>query len=124
MRTESLPIPRLPAGCAITTITPANSANAATSSASDSAKPWARNTTIHVVTGGRNNLNYGHVCGTCRYGDDPKTSVLDPSNRAHDVDNLYVVDGSFFPSSGGTNPSLTIAANAMRVAELVHQRLT
>ena len=66
---------------------------------------------------GRNNINFGHVCGTVRFGDDPATSVLDATNRAHDVDNLYVVDASFFPSSGGTNPSLTIAANALRVAE-------
>jgi choline dehydrogenase-like flavoprotein len=66
---------------------------------------------------GRNNINYGHVCGTCKSGDDPATSVLDSTNRAHDLDNLYVVDASFFPSSGGTNPSLTIAANALRVAE-------
>ena len=63
---------------------------------------------------GENNVNYGHVCGTCRFGDDPATSVLDPDNRAHGVDNLYVVDASFFPTSGGTNPSLTIAANALR----------
>ena len=46
-----------------------------------------------------NNSNLGHVCGTCRFGTDPKTSVLDPQNRAHEVDNLYVVDASFFPSS-------------------------
>lgn len=58
----------------------------------------------------------GHVCGTCRFGVDPKTSVLDPWNRAHGVSNLYVVDASFFPTSGGTNPGLTIAANALRVA--------
>ena len=57
-----------------------------------------------------------HACGTCRFGDDPKTSVLDADNRAHGLDNLYVVDGSFMPSSGGTNPGLTIAANALRVA--------
>ena len=69
------------------------------------------------VLSGRNNINYGHVCGTCKFGDDPQTSVLDSNNRAHDLDNLYVVDGSFFPSSGGTNPSLTIAANALRVAD-------
>ncbi|WP_164021067.1 FAD-dependent oxidoreductase [Pyxidicoccus trucidator] len=68
-------------------------------------------------------LNLGHVCGTCRFGTSPETSVLDPSNRAHDVDNLYVVDASFFPSSGGINPSLTIAANALRVADLLHARL-
>lgn len=78
---------------------------------------------VRVVTGGANNINYGHVCGTCRYGDDPENSVLDRNNRAHDLDNLYVVDASFFPSSGGTNPSLTIAANALRVAEIVHQQL-
>lgn len=59
----------------------------------------------------------GHACGTCRFGDDPRTSVLDRHNRAHALDNLYVVDGSFFPSSGGINPALTIAANAIRVGE-------
>lgn len=63
-----------------------------------------------------------HCCGTCRFGADPKTSVLDPGNRAHGLDNLYVVDGSFFPSSGGINPSLTIAANALRVANLLKER--
>ena len=78
---------------------------------------------VTVVTGGRNNLNYGHVCGTCRFGDDPGTSVLDSSNRAHDVDNLYVADASFFPSSGGTNPSLTVAANALRVGNIIDQRM-
>ena len=72
---------------------------------------------------GKNNINYPHVCGTCRFGDDPETSVLDRNNRAHDVVNLYVVDASFFPSSAGINPSLTIAANALRVAEQVDKRL-
>ena len=52
---------------------------------------------------------------------DPSTSVLDENNRAHEVDNLYVVDASFFPSSAGLNPSLTVAANALRVAEHVNQ---
>jgi choline dehydrogenase-like flavoprotein len=66
---------------------------------------------------GDNNQTLGHVCGTCRFGTDPATSVLDAHNRAHEVDNLYVVDASFFPSSSGLNPSLTIAANALRVAE-------
>jgi choline dehydrogenase-like flavoprotein len=70
---------------------------------------------------GKDNANLGHVCGTCRFGTDPKTSVLDPQNRAHEVDNLYVVDTSFFPSSAGLNPSLTVAANALRVAEHVNQ---
>jgi choline dehydrogenase-like flavoprotein len=73
------------------------------------------------VGSGKDNSNLGHVCGTCRFGTDPKTSVLDPQNRAHEVDNLYVVDTSFFPSSAGLNPSLTVAANALRVAEHVNQ---
>jgi choline dehydrogenase-like flavoprotein len=70
---------------------------------------------------GEANTTLGHVCGTCRFGTDPKTSVLDPQNRAHEVDNLYVVDTSFFPSSAGLNPSLTTAANALRVAAHVNQ---
>ena len=73
------------------------------------------------VGSGKNNSNLGHVCGTCRFGTDPKTSVLDPHNRAHEVDNLYVVDTSFFPSSAGLNPSLTVAANALRVAAQLNQ---
>ncbi|ORW35549.1 GMC oxidoreductase [Mycobacterium paraense] len=76
----------------------------------------------HLTLGnGKDNTNLGHVCGTCRFGDDPRTSVLDPQNRAHEVDNLYVVDTSFFPSSAGLNPSLTVAANALRVAAHVNQ---
>lgn len=62
------------------------------------------------------NTMVAHACGTCRFGEDPGASVLDPNNRAHGIENLYVVDSSFFPSSGGTNPALTIAANALRVA--------
>jgi len=58
-----------------------------------------------------------HQCGTLRSGHDPATSVLDPYCKAHDMENLYVVDGSFFPSSAATNPALTIAAQALRVAE-------
>jgi choline dehydrogenase-like flavoprotein len=69
------------------------------------------------------NLNFGHPCGTVRFGDDPAASVLDRDNRAHDVPNLFVVDASFFPSSGGTNPSLTIAANALRVALAIDRQL-
>jgi choline dehydrogenase-like flavoprotein len=57
-----------------------------------------------------------HQCGTCRMGDDPQTSVVDAHCRTHDLDNLYVVDASFFPSSAAVNPTLTIAANALRVA--------
>lgn len=68
-------------------------------------------------------LNGSHVCGTCRFGDDPQSSVLDRDNRAHDLDNLYVLDASFFPSSGGINPSLTIVANSLRATEKIAQRL-
>ena len=64
-------------------------------------------------------LNGSHVCGTCRSGNDPRMSVLDRNNRVHNLDNVYVVDASFFPSSGGINPSLTIAANALRVGRLI-----
>lgn len=58
-----------------------------------------------------------HQNGTCRFGTDPKTSVLDLNCKAHDLDNLYVVDASFFPSAGAVNPSLTIIANALRIGE-------
>jgi choline dehydrogenase-like flavoprotein len=58
----------------------------------------------------------GHIMGTCRMGSDPERSVLDRWCRTHDVDNLWVVDSSFFPTSGGYNPTLTIFANSYRVA--------
>lgn len=58
----------------------------------------------------------GHIMGTCRMGGDPRVSVIDRWCRSHEVPNLWVVDGSFFPSSGGYNPTLTIVANAYRVA--------
>jgi choline dehydrogenase-like flavoprotein len=58
-----------------------------------------------------------HFHGTCRMGDDPEKSVVDKWCRAHEVPNLWVVDGSVFPTSGGYNPTLTILANAYRVAD-------
>ena len=64
-----------------------------------------------------------HQAGTCRFGADPATSVLDPDCRAHEVDNLYVVDTSFFPSIGAVNPALTAMANAIRVGDHVLERL-
>jgi choline dehydrogenase-like flavoprotein len=64
-----------------------------------------------------------HQNGTVRFGHDPKTSALDINCRAHEVDNLYVVDGSFFPSSGAVNPALTIMANALRVGDHIAARL-
>lgn len=68
-------------------------------------------------------LNFGHPCGTLRFGTDSETSVLNAECRAHDLDNLYVADASFMPSSMGVNPSLTIAANALRVADIIAVRL-
>jgi choline dehydrogenase-like flavoprotein len=64
-----------------------------------------------------------HQNGTIRFGRDPGTSALDVNCRAHDVDNLYVVDGSFFPSSAAVNPALTIMANALRVGDHLLERL-
>jgi len=64
-----------------------------------------------------------HQNGTIRFGHDPRTSALNVDCQAHDVDNLYVVDGSFFPSSAAVNPALTIMANALRVADHLKGRL-
>jgi choline dehydrogenase-like flavoprotein len=64
-----------------------------------------------------------HQCGTLRFGHDPGRSVLDRYCRAHDLDNLYVVDASFFPSSAAVNPALTIAAQALRVGDHLRDRL-
>jgi choline dehydrogenase-like flavoprotein len=61
--------------------------------------------------------NTTHQCGTIVFGRDPRTSVLDVYCRTHDVENLFVVDASFFPSSAAVNPALTIAAQALRVAD-------
>jgi choline dehydrogenase-like flavoprotein len=64
-----------------------------------------------------------HQAGTCRFGTDPATSVLDVNCKAHELDNLYVVDTSFFPSIGAVNPALTAIANALRVGEHLNERL-
>lgn len=64
-----------------------------------------------------------HQAGTVRFGDDPKSSALDVNCKAHDLDNLYVVDTSFFPSIGAVNPSLTAIANALRVGDRIAARL-
>jgi choline dehydrogenase-like flavoprotein len=70
-----------------------------------------------VMTHSHKARNTTHQCGTLVFGTDPRRSVLDPLCRAHDVDNLFVVDGSFFPSSAAVNPGLTIVAQALRVAD-------
>lgn len=78
-----------------------------------------------IVAHSHRNRNTTHQCGTLCFGTDPRTSVLDPYCRAHDVDNLFVVDASFFPSSAAVNPGLTIAAQALRVADhIVDTHLT
>jgi choline dehydrogenase-like flavoprotein len=64
-----------------------------------------------------------HQVGTCRFGNDPASSVLDANCKAHELDNLYVVDTSFFPSIGAVNPALTAMANAIRVGEHLTERL-
>jgi choline dehydrogenase-like flavoprotein len=70
-----------------------------------------------VVTHSHGSTNTTHQCGTLCFGTDPRSSVLDPYCRTHDIDNLFVVDASFFPSSAAVNPGLTIAAQALRVAD-------
>jgi choline dehydrogenase-like flavoprotein len=72
----------------------------------------------HIPIGGT-----AHQAGTIRFGRDPTTSALDLNCKAHDLDNLYVVDGSFFVSIGAVNPSLTIIANALRVGDHLLERL-
>ena len=71
---------------------------------------------------GMNVAATAHQAGTARFGADPETSVLDVNCKAHELDNLYVVDTSFFPSIGAVNPSLTAIANALRVGEHLLQR--
>jgi choline dehydrogenase-like flavoprotein len=75
-----------------------------------------------VVTHSHGARNTTHQCGTLVFGTDPSQSVLDPFCRAHDVDNLFVVDASFFPSSAAVNPGLTIIAQALRVADHIKEK--
>ena len=78
---------------------------------------------LRSVPMGPIHLNYGHPCGTCKSGRNPEDSVIDQHCKSHDIDNLYIVDASFMPTSGGTNPSLTVAANAFRVADRINALL-
>ena len=64
-----------------------------------------------------------HQAGTCRFGTDPATSVLDVNCKAHELDNVYVADTSFFPSIGAVNPALIVMANAIRVGEHLLARM-
>ncbi len=79
---------------------------------------WCHCSTYRVPLAG-----VGHQSGTCRFGNDPLDSVLDANCKAHDLDNLYVVDASFFPSCAALNPALTIMANALRVGDRILERL-
>jgi len=74
-----------------------------------------------VVAHSHRDRNTTHQCGTLCFGTDPRSSVLDPFCRTHDVDNLFVVDASFFPSSAAVNPGLTIVAQALRAADHVKE---
>jgi choline dehydrogenase-like flavoprotein len=74
----------------------------------------------------KNEIDVGgvaHQAGTVRFGKDPATSVLDVNCKAHELDNLYVVDTSFYPSIGAVNPALTAMANALRVGDHLLERL-
>ena len=70
-----------------------------------------------VITHSHKSKNTTHQCGTLVFGTDPRESVLDPYCRTHDIENLFVVDASFFPSSAAVNPGLTIVAQALRAAD-------
>lgn len=88
----------------------------------ESADPAAFNRGTHP----RSNMPVqvvAHQCGTCCFGEDPSTSVLDINCRTHEVDNLYVVDSSFFPSNASISPALTVIANALRVGDHLIGRL-
>ncbi len=74
--------------------------------------------------GGMNIAATAHQAATARFGSDPETSVLDVNCKAHELDNLYVADSSFFASIGAVNPTLTIIANALRVGQHLAERLT
>ena len=75
---------------------------------------------VRVGTAGETTILQG---GTCRFGKNAETSVLDPDCKSHAVKNLYVVDGSFMPTSGGVPITLTIVANSLRVADRAVKRL-
>lgn len=69
------------------------------------------------------NMMISHACGTCRMGNDPNKSVVDAKGRIHSTENVYVVDASIFPTSGAANPSLTVAACGLKIADEFHQIL-
>ena len=72
---------------------------------------------VKLIKQAEDNKRLAHVCGTCRSGNNPKTSVVNKNCRSHEIKNLYITDSSIFPTSGSTNPALTIAANALRISD-------
>lgn len=85
--------------------------------------PVARMSEVLEAAGGRdiwtNYKDTSHLMGTCRMGDDPSTSVVDADGRSWDIPNLWICDGSLFPTTGGVNPSLTIQALACRAGDRI-----
>ena len=78
---------------------------------------------VSSVAAGLPGAGIADQAGTCRFGADPGTSVLDVDCKAHELDNLYVADASFLPSVGAVEPALTVMANAIRVGEHLIRRL-
>jgi len=89
-----------------------------------SAAVCALGTAFAANVGPRGLAGVAHQNGTIRFGTDPRNSALDPDCKAHELDNLYVVDASFFPSSSAVNPALTIMANALRVGDHLLARMS
>jgi choline dehydrogenase-like flavoprotein len=75
---------------------------------------------VKLIKQAEDNKRLAHVCGTCRSGNNPTTSVVNKNCRSHEIKNLYITDSSIFPTSGSTNPALTIAANALRISDKLY----
>ena len=86
-------------------------------------KKMLKDVGLRSFTASTSIADVAHQCGTLRFGRDPQTSVLDVNCKAHEIDNLYVVDSSFFVSSAAMNPALTIIANSLRVGDHLLERL-
>ena len=87
---------------------------------------WSADSLFHRFAYMKNEIpvaGVAHQAGTCRMGADPATSALNADCRAHELDNLYVVDTSVFPSIGAVNPALTAMANSLRVGDHLLERL-
>ena len=74
-----------------------------------------------LIKQAEDNKRIAHACGTCRMGSEKESSVVNYKCQSHEINNLYIADASIFPTSGGTNPALTIIANSLRIADHIHQ---